>query len=249
MMKKLVYFFLILLTISCDSEKSIDCFQTAGKTAQIEIELPSFEKLVVHKRIELFITEGVQQKVIIESGENLLPDITAEVINNELVLRNHNECNFVRAYDLTKVYITTPNLTTIRNASEYKVSSIGALTFPSLYLMSVGDKNEFLSVGDFHLSIKNENVRIWSNGLANFYINGSTNNLNINFSTGDTRFEGKNFIAKKVKISQISSNDILTYPINSIEGKIYSTGDIILFNQPTSINVQSSANTGELIIK
>ena len=248
-MKKLIYTFLILVTISCDSEKADDCFQTSGKISQIEIELPSFDKLVVHKRIELFITEGEQQKVIIESGENLLPDITAEVINNELVLRDNNECNYFREYGLTKVYITSPNLTRIRNASEYNVTSIETLHYPSLYLMSVGDEDRFLSVGDFHLSIENANVRIWSNGIADFYMNGTTNDLNINFSNGNTRFEGQNFIAKNIKISQISSNDILTYPVNSIEGKIYSTGNIILFNKPTNINVESLDNAGELIIK
>lgn len=248
-MKKLIYILISILILSCNNEDANDCFQTTGKITQVKIELPNFEKLVIHERIETFISEGEQQKIIIESGENLLSDITAEVINNELIIKDNNSCNLVREYGITKVYITSPKLTVIRNASEYNISSIGTLKYPSLYLRSSGEKSEFLSVGDFHLSIKNENVRIWSNGVANFYLDGSTNNLNINFSTGDTRFEGENFIADHVKINQVSSNDILTFPVQSIEGAIYSTGDIILFNQPPVINVQSTENNGELIIK
>ena len=68
-------------------------------------------------------------KVIIESGENLLNDITAEVVDGELILKNYNSCNFVRKYDLTKVYVTSPNLNTIRNASELNVYSVGTLTY------------------------------------------------------------------------------------------------------------------------
>ena len=239
----------MLILASCNDEKSNDCFQSAGEITQIEIELPNFDKVVVHERIELIITEGPEQKVIVESGKNLLPDITAEVINNELVLTNYNTCNFFREYDLTKVYITSPNLTRIRNASEYNVSSNGVLTYPSLYLMSVGDKSKFLSVGDWHLNIQNEKVRIWSNGIAVIYLEGETNNLDLNFSTGDTRFEGKEFKAQHIKVRQVSSNDFLIYPVQSLTGTIHSTGDVISFNKPLLIEVEELSNYGKLIFK
>ncbi|MBG7631669.1 MAG: DUF2807 domain-containing protein, partial [Bacteroidetes bacterium] len=102
-MKKIIYIFTLLIFASCNDEKSNNCFQSAGKITQVEIELPIFDRVVVHERIELIITEGPEQKVIVESGENLIPDITVEVINNELVLTNYNTCNFFREYDLTKV--------------------------------------------------------------------------------------------------------------------------------------------------
>jgi len=239
----------MLILASCNDEKSNDCFQSAGEITQIEIELPNFDKVVVHERIELIITEGPEQKVIVESGKNLLPDITAEVINNELVLTNYNTCNFFREYDLTKVYITSPNLTRIRNASEYNVSSNGVLTYPSLYLMSVGDKSKFLSMGDWHLNIQNEKVRIWSNGIAVIYLEGETNNLDLNFSTGDTRFEGKEFKAQRIKVRQVSSNDFLIYPVQSLTGTIHSTGDVISFNKPLLIEVEELSNYGKLIFK
>lgn len=239
----------MLILASCNDEKSNNCFQSAGKIKQVEIELPIFNKVVVHERIELIITEGTEQKVIVESGENLLTDITVEVINNELVLTNYNTCNFFREYDLTKVYVTSPNLTRIRNASEYNVSSNGVLTYPALYLMSVGDKSKFLSVGDWHLNIQNKNVKIWGNGIAVFYLEGTTTNLDINFSNGDTRFEGQNFKAEHIKVRQISSNDMLIFPIQSLTGSIHSTGDVISFNKPPLIEVEELSDYGTLIFK
>jgi len=248
-MKKIIYIFTILILASCNNEKSNNCFQSAGEITQVEIELPTFDKVVVHERIELIITEGPEQKVIIESGENLLPDISAEVIDNELILTNYNTCNLFREYDLTKVYVTSPNLTTIRNASEYNVSSNGVLTYPSIYLRSSGEKSEFLSVGDWHLNIQNENVKIWGNGIAVFNLVGTTNNLDLSFSDGDTRFEGENFKAQHIKVRQVSSNDMLIYPVQSLTGTIHSTGDVISFNKPALIEVEELSNYGKLLFK
>jgi len=248
-MKKIIYIFTLLIFASCNDENANNCFQSAGEITQVEIELPTFDKVVVHERIELIITEGPEQKVIVESGENLLPEITVEVINNELVLTNYNTCNFFREYDLTKVYVTSPNLTTIRNASEYNVSSNGVLTYPSIYLRSSGEKSEFLAVGDWHLNIQNENVKIWGNGIAVFYLEGTTNNLDLSFSDGNTRFEGENFKAQHIKVRQVSSNDMLIFPIQSLTGTIHSVGDVISFNKPPLIEVEALSDYGKLIFK
>ena len=247
-MKKILYISFILLFVACNDENASDCLQTAGTIIQQEFNVDSFNKILVHEKIELIITEGDEQKVIVETGENLLPDITVEVVNNEIILTNNNSCNFFRDYDTTKVYITTPELVQIRNASEYNVSSNGVLTFPSLYLISLGDKTDYLAVGDWYLDIENTSLKIWSNGIANFYLTGSTDTFNVNYSNGDTRLEAEDFICKNIVVSQISSNDMLLYPTESITGSILSTGDIILYNTPPTIEIETYS-IGKLIIK
>lgn len=246
-MKKLLYI-ISFLVLSCNSENSSDCLQTAGTITQQEIEVTTFDKILVHKQIELFIEEGPTQKVIIESGKNLLNDITAEVIDGELILTNYNSCNFFRDYNITKVYVTSPNINTIRNASELNVNSIGTLTYPSLYLRSSGEKSTYLAVGDWHLTIENTSVKVWSNGIATFYINGTTTNLDLSFSDGDTRFEGKEFIANNINVRQVSSNDMLIYPTESLTGTIHSIGNVISYNTPPVVTVDVQ-NRGELVFK
>lgn len=249
-MKQLFYIIFSLVLLGCNSENAGNCFQTAGDIIKNEVEIPIFDKVVVHARIELIITQGDTQKVVIESGENLLNDITFEVIDNTLILKNYNTCNFIREYDNTKVYITVPNLTRIRNASEYPISSNGTLTFPTIQLVSIGDKEVYLPIGDFHLTIQNESLAISSNGNSNFYIKGTTTNLDLNFfDFCDSRFEGTALITQNINFSQISSNDMLIYPVKSLKGTIYSTGDVILFNTPELIEVDEISNHGKLIFK
>tara|TARA_R110001583_G_scaffold77709_2_gene211382 strand:+ start:155 stop:898 length:744 start_codon:yes stop_codon:yes gene_type:complete len=247
-MKKIIYILCFISLIGCNSEDAGDCVQTAGEIIQQEVDVSVFSRILVHKKVELIISEGPVQKVVVETGKNLMPDIEIKVIEDQIVLENHNNCNFFRNYGITKVYITSPNITEIRNASELNVSSNGVLTYPSLYLRSTGEKAEFLGVGDWHLTIENDNVIIWSNGISTYFINGTTTNLDVSFSDGDTRFEGENFIVQNVKVSQVSSNDILINPIQSLKGSIHSTGDVISFNKPPVVEIDEQSK-GKLIFK
>ncbi|VAW23675.1 hypothetical protein MNBD_BACTEROID04-644 [hydrothermal vent metagenome] len=247
-MKKLAYISYFILLISCNKENVSNCLQTAGKIVQQEITVDTFDKILVNKRVELIITDGPVQKVVIETGKNLLPDIEVKVVNKQLILTNNNTCNFFRDYGLTKIHVTSPNINTIRNASEQRVISNGTLTYPSLYLRSSGEKKEFLATGDWHLTIENEKVIIWANGVANFYINGSSNNLDIGFTDGDTRFEGENFIVQNIDVKNVSSNDIIIFPVESLTGSIHSVGDVISYNRPPIVDVEILSE-GELIFK
>lgn len=248
-MKKIVLLICFVCFISCDDENAGDCFQTAGPMIQQEFEVPVFDRILIHKKVALVITEGETQKVVVETGKNLMNDISVEVENKEIIIRDNNSCNFVRDYGLTTVFITSPNITRIRNASEFTVKSNGVLTYPNLYLMSVGNKNKYLAIGDFYVTVDNEKLRVWSNAVANLYIDGKTNNLDIFFSDGDPRFEGRSLIAKNVTVNQISSNDIIVFPTDSLTGEIHSTGDVISYNRPPYVNVVENNKYGKLIFK
>jgi hypothetical protein len=247
-MKKLFYFFTILILASCNSEKAGNCWQTAGEKIQKEFVVDNFTKIVVHDKIELIITQGPIQKLVVETGENLMPDIAVSVTDHRLIVINNNTCNFFRDYGITKVYVTSPNLTEIRNASEQNITATNTLTYPSIYLMSLGDKRKYLAVGDFNLSIQNDKVKILSNGVATLHLTGTTTNLDIKFGNGNTRFEGENFKAKNITINQVSSNDMLIFPIESLTGSIHSVGDVISFNKPPIVDVDVQ-NSGQLIFK
>ncbi len=233
----ITYFTIAILFFGCNSENASDCFQTAGTIIQQEITVASFDKIVINERLELIIKEGNTQKVVVETGENLLNDIDVQVVNSELVVTNNNTCNFVRDYGLTKVYVTSPNITKIRNSSEFAVRSEGTLTYPSLLLLAEDYQSDYLNVGDFYISVNNSSLRITSNGISNFFIDGQTTDLNVGFFAGDSRFEGQNLIATNVKITHKSTNDMLVNPQSKIEGNIYSLGDVIAYNHPTTVDV------------
>lgn len=232
---KTIVILLSMLLFSCDSENANDCLQTSGKIISKEIPVENFNKINISEGIELIIKEGTETKVVVESGQNLLSGITAEVSDGKLFLRNSNGCNFIRDYNNTKVYVTTPALENIYSSSQFAVKSDGILNFPLLNLQSGMFSNT--ASGTFELEVNCENLTIEDNKSTFFKISGKTTNLSVNFYDGNARFDGSNLIANEVLFFQRSSNDIIVNPISKISGTIYSTGNIVLKNTPPIIEV------------
>jgi len=238
-MKKIVYSIGLILCLSCNSEGAWDCIQTSGDIVQSEVSVPDFEKILVNRDVELIISEGSFYQVTIESGENLINDIEAIVVGNELQLIDNNTCNYVREYGITKVYVSAPNILEIRNSSQYEVSSLGVLNYPTLILHSE-DFNEpdSFTVGDFRLELNSLSVQIISNNISTFYLSGQTENLNVGFFAGAGRFEGQNLIADNITVFHRGSNDMLVNPQISLTGELRGTGNLISFNEPPIVDVQ-----------
>ncbi|WJJ96646.1 head GIN domain-containing protein [Algibacter luteus] len=238
-MQKLKYILICLIVMACDSENAGDCFQKSGSIIQQDIVVDSFDKILVNRDIELILKEDDNQKVTIETGENLLNDVVAEVIDGRLILTDNNTCNYVRDYGVTKVYVNAPNIAEIRSSTQYDVSSDGVLTYPNLNILSedFGAAGSF-NVGDFRLQIDNTSLNVVFNNISICYVSGQTENLNVIFASGTSRFEGRNLIAQKVTVSNRSSNDMIVNPQQELSGQILGIGDVISTNTPPIVNVE-----------
>ena len=81
-------------------------------------------------------------------------------------------------------------------------------------------------------------MQIESNNVSRFYISGTTNTEIINLWAGDSRVDASNLTAQNISVFHRASNDIIVRPIQSITGKMVSTGNIILKNNPPIVDVQ-----------
>ncbi len=238
-MIRLLYFIVLLLFFGCNTENAPDCFTTAGNTTRKELVVGEFSRVLVNLNIELIIKQGEEFEVIVQSGENLVNTIKAEVQGERLVLTNDNGCNVFRKFNQTKVYVTTPKLTEIRTASQFPVHSDGVLSFSNLSLISEDFNEESATTtGNFELQIASENLRIVSNNISSFFIEGTVTNLNVNFASGIGRFEGGTLIAQNVQVFHRGTNKMIVHPIQSLKGELRSTGDLLSKNKPTTIEVQ-----------
>ncbi|WP_299431768.1 head GIN domain-containing protein [uncultured Aquimarina sp.] len=249
-MKKLVFIILVIGVIACDTENSIDCFQRTGDIVREEISVSDFTRIIVNPNVELILKEGEITSVVIETGDNLIDEVSAIVEGDRLVLRNTNDCNFVRDFNQTRVFVTAPNITEIRSATQFDISSDGVLKYPSLTLLSEDfvEDTEGTTTGTFNLEINNENLTVTGNNIATFFISGETNVLKVTFASGTGRFEGANLIAENIGIFHRGTNKIIVNPQQSIVGEIRSTGDVISINRPSVIEVEEFF-TGRLIFQ
>ena len=240
-MKRISFLLLIMISFyGCDSENGLNCFQAAGDIIQEEFDMPSFTKVVVNERVQLIIEQGDTQRVVVETGANLLNDIELSVTENRLEIINENGCNIVRDYGITKVFITVPNLREIRNSSGLPVKSIGKLVFPTIFLLSDDTDNidQVHIDGDFDLHLESENVQVISSGISNFTLRGTSDRAYFAFYAGDSRMDAGEFFVKDLSVFHRGTNKMIVYPIDRLEGKILNSGDVHAKNRPPVVEVE-----------
>ena len=244
---------IIIATISCDSENANDCLQTDGDTITFIEEVATFSKIQLENDIQVILKEGPEQEVLIETGENLVPDLNIKVEQETLILQNNNGCNFLRDFGKTIVHITSPNITFIRQASSFPIISDGILSYPNLTIWSNTNPNS-LNIDDPNksgrvtLELNTDALSIQANGSSNFTLSGTSNTANIVFSDEFPQMNARDLIVQDITIRHVSAAQIVVHPINSISGQIRATGDVIAVNIPTTVDVETFF-TGELIFE
>ncbi|MBT0606663.1 DUF2807 domain-containing protein [Aequorivita echinoideorum] len=249
-MRKLGCFLLISMLFSCDSENANDCFQKAGSIISKEISVTDFSKIRIEDEVALYLKQGEVQCVVLETGENLMPDVSVSIEGETLVVKDQNSCNLVREYGITKVFVTSPNISEIRNSSAFDVIGEGILNFPTLHLISnttAGPENIRKS-GDFYLILNCQQLIVEANGQSVFYITGTAETASLGFADEYPRFEGANFLIGELTVFQRSANKMIVNPERSIVGEILGTGDIISHNRPSIIDVKEIF-TGRLLFE
>lgn len=248
--KNFSYLFILVLFWSCNSENGLNCFQQAGDIVQQEFEVQTFEKIIVRERTQLILSPGPVQKVVVESGSNLMTDIVVAVINNTLSVVNGNGCNLVRDYGITKVFVTSPNIKEIRNSSGLEVQSDGILNYPSLVLISddPDENDQFHIDGDFRLELAVGNLEIIGTGISNFFLSGTANTAKLEIFNGDGRVEAADLEIGDLTIFHRGTQKMIVNPINSIVGEIRGLGDVIAVNEPAIVDVEEFY-TGRLIFE
>ncbi|MDT0685048.1 head GIN domain-containing protein [Autumnicola psychrophila] len=240
-MKNIFYIvFIVFFFSGCSPEEAVTCFETAGEVVRDEVEVEAFDEIMVYERVKLFIQQGAEQKIIVETGENLRDEISVEVEGSRLSIKNGNSCNLFRDYEVTKVYVTVPELTWLQNSSGSTIESIGVLKFANLWLRSFNqeDDSSIRTVGDFQVNLDVQNLRITNDQYSNYFLSGKVENLNVFFAAGDGRLEARDLVVQHCEIFHRGTNKMIINPQQSVKGEIRSFGDVISVNRPPVVDVE-----------
>ncbi len=246
-MKNYNYILIIsLLFIITSCGISEDCFKGNGSRTTQTFPLENFTKIKVYDGVGLVVKEGPNYEVKIETSDNIIDNLDVKMEGDMLIVKDNSTCNIARDYGQTIVYVTAPNLEEIHCKTDQDIKSDGILNYPLLRLFSM-DLSDGAGTGDFYLNLNaTSQIVIESNNVSNFYLNGHTNQLLLNFYFGNGRFYGENLEAEEIILFQRGSNDMIVKPLQNISGAIYATGNVILKNVPPIVDVEE-VFTGRLI--
>ncbi|MFT5754605.1 MAG: hypothetical protein ACI924_001842 [Flavobacterium sp.] len=232
-MKKLVVLFSLFLLFSCDENQLLE---SSGTIVSKEISVGFFDKINISEGIELHITDETDIKLEIIAGEKIIDKVVFSVIDNQLFIDALNATKDFQSYEPIKIYISVDDLDTIYSSSQYNVYSENVLNFNNFHIQS--GLFEDTASGEFYLEVNCNSLFVEDNKAGFYTISGSTTELSVAFYNGDERFDGANLIAQNVYVFQRSSNDIIVNPQQKITGTIYSTGNVVLKNNPPIVDVQ-----------
>lgn len=232
-MKRLIVILSLFFLISCDENQLLE---SSGTITSKEITVSTFDKINISEGIELHITDEAETKVEIIAGENIINKVTFSVIDNQLFIDAKSATKTFQSYEPVKIYISVDDLDTIYSSSQFNVYSENILNFNNFHLQS--GLFEDTASGEFHLQVDCNSLIVEDNRASFYKISGTVTDLSVAFYNGDERFEGANLIAQTVYVFQRSSNDIIVNPQQKISGIINSTGNVVLKNNPSIVDVQ-----------
>lgn len=232
---------LLAIWSACDVVETPGCLTTEGDLVELQIEVPDFKRILVFKRVKLFVSQGPTTKVVVRTGENLIEEVSIRVEDSILKLSDRNSCNLLRDYDVTRVYVTAPNIEEIRNSSGLTIENIGPIRWANLALLAEDRESldEFQIDGDFTLTdLDVGNLRLEANGVSTFRLQGRADNANFVLADGDVRIEAGDFLVDRVNFIHRGTNKMIIHPLIALRGSIRSVGDVISKNEPPVVEVE-----------
>ena len=218
-MKKLL-FLKGLLIISLLINVSITAYSMNGlrgdQVAKEERNVSHFNSISLRCSVDIFITQGENEKVIVEADENHIKNISTTVKDQTLIIDIDNIFRNVR---VANVYITVSDLESINVSGSGDVVTESPLKADDFQLQINGS-------GDVILNISARELKVKINGSGDAKIKGDADELFISVNgsgdiiaemeemeqcsvkmtgSGDLKISGK---VDMLKIKQVSSGDV-----------------------------------------
>ncbi|HBN03126.1 MAG TPA: hypothetical protein DD396_03695 [Bacteroidetes bacterium] len=223
---------LLLSIFLCSCQRGDDCFTNKGANGSISRKLEVFDKISVENRINLIITQDSAKagEVVISGPENLLEEITTDVSDGWLKIKNMNTCNFVRSYD----YELTINVF-LKELRVLNIDGIASVKTEDTLLIKKLDI-EHLALSDIHLTLSGDEVFLRSRNSAHTRLDGKIKVFKGSIeeiSDVDAEF----LKAEEVLLDTHSPLDCIVNASKGIFVKIYGPGSILYVYEPSEYKI------------
>lgn len=189
-----------------------------------------FTKIKVSTGLDLYLSQGIKNKVTLEADENLHDIIITEV--NDGVLKIYSEKNIWQA-KARKVYVTVKNLEGLTATSGSDVYTEDVLKVETIKVSAT-------SGADIRIALDADTVETSATSGSDIRISGTANNHTSRANSGAS-IEAYKLISKNATVNVSSGADINIYASESINAKASSGGDIDFKGNPREINKKSSS--------
>lgn len=239
-MKALNLFLLLIITmslISCHFDMNLGQVDGNGNVISEERPVTSdFDQVKGSSGIQVYLTEGTENKIVVEADENLMEIIETEIENGRLTIGTANHKNIGRSKS-KKVHVTYTSLSRIAASSGADVIGNSVL------------KNETISLdassgSDLELEVIAKEVYAESSSGADIKVSGKASKLVADASSGSD-INAKNLLVLNCTADVSSGADITVNVKETLKAEASSGGKINYHGDPAAVS-NSGGRSGSI---
>ena len=243
MMKRLILFFLFLLT-GCDREDAPDIFKTRGAPVVEHVTLDVFNAINVSSNgINVVLTQGDSYTAKIVGWKNMMPKIRIDK-DGILVIEETDGLNIFRARNnMTTVHISfADELNSIFFSSNGDIISADIINTPRLSVHCL------TASGSVDLKVKANEIHISTNSgnTASVTISGIANSVFVS-NLGYSPIYLFDLFALSAEIHQHGVSNTFVNVSESLTAVLYGSGNVYYKGNPTTITPPVRKGRGNLI--
>ncbi len=181
--------------------------------------------------IDIYLTQGNENKITVEADENLQQYITTDVKNGKLYITTSENIGWSKA---KKVYVTFVEINTIEASSGSEIVANSVIKSENITL-------KCSSGAEMKVEIFSKNLTAQTSSGAELYISGKASSFSAKASSG-SEIDAKNLLTINSVAEATSGAEISVNAKEKLDAKASSGANVNYYGSPTSINANKSSS-------
>jgi hypothetical protein len=234
MKKHFIFYVLIVFFIpSCTFAQYKPKVTGSGNVITEERKTGYFDAIKVSTGIDVYLTQGSQERITVEADDNLHEYIMTEVVGQ--TLKVYSEANIRRA-ERKRVYVTMKDVRELTASSAGDIIGENLITTDKLYLSTS-------SAGDIEIRVKANKVECRLSSSGDMTLEGEADELEADLSSAGS-LKAYDLIVKTADVSTSSAGDARITVTETLRARASSAGDIYYAGNPKEVDGHSSSAGG-----
>ena len=221
-----------IIDINDDDDGLLGCTRGGGDIISRELILDEFDGIELNLPAKVILTQGEEQRVLVEGYENIIERLELDVSDDLWVIETRR-C--VRDIDDLTIFITLPEFEELRVAGSGEILSETILEVDDLELYIAGS-------GDIDLGLNADDIDAKIAGSGNIYLEGSADRVDIDVS-GSGSVKAFDLTCDRADIRIVGSGDVEVKVNTEMDVRIAGSGSVYYRGNPViDVTITGSGN-------
>ncbi len=231
-LKIILSLILVATLTSCHFDLNIGHVNGDGNVITEERDVDqSFDQVRGTRGLDVYLTEGNENKIVVEADENLMDLIETNISNGKLTITSSKNIGRAKA---KKVHVTYVKLTNIEASSGADVIGNSVIKSETLTL-------DCSSGADLEVEVFTKELYAETSSGADITVSGKASSLNAKASSG-SELNAKKLQVLTCKAKASSGADIVVNVKENLNAKASSGGDVRYYGNPVSVTKKDGAS-------